>query len=312
MNETDSSVSSKGAVRVLYSNVQSILNKINELSAYACDLCPDLITICETWGYNQLNDAFFSIPGYEILCRKDRTDTTGGIGGGLLIYGKSDMVGSIVEHKSAELDEYVQASAVKIRNNDSELTLVLIYRPHHIYTEKVAQPDLTLLNNEKLNQLLHHLPKPYVIVGDLNYSGVDWETMSTSDSGCKTFLKIVQDNFVSQHVDFATHNSGTQPDIVLSSHPENILDVEELCHLGSSDHSMIMTTLASKVSRNTTYEEVPDWRKADLAQLRHELDIEWNFDGLNTCESWNLLKSEMNSAQEKCVPKKRRRISSHP
>ena len=301
-----------GTFRVLYSNVGSILNKINELSAYAFELKPDLITICETWGNQELNDAFFTIPGYEVICRNDRTDTTGGIGGGLMIYARNDMVGNVSELKSAELDSYAQASAIKVRAEGNEITLVLLYRPHHIYQDKVTQTDLTTVNNEKLCQLLHNLPKPYVIVGDLNYSNIDWETMSTTDSRCKAFIQAVQDNFVSQHINFATHNSGTQPDVILSSNSENVLDVEELCHLGSSDHTMIMTTLEGTVSRNVTFEEVPDWRKADLSRLRNELDIEWQFDGLNTLEAWDLIKNEIRKAEDKSVPKKRRRISCRP
>ena len=304
---------SEKTVRVLYSNVCSILNKSNELSAYVSDLKPDIVAICETWANASLSDAFFNIPGYEIICCKYRTDTTGGIGGGLLIYARNEMVGNITEHTCPELEKFVQASAVKVcLEGKEDTTLILLYRPHHIYRNKVAQTDLTARNNEELCQLLPSLPKPYVIVGDLNHSNIDWETMSSSDAMCMPFLQSVQDNFVTQHINFATHISGTQPDVVLSSNPENVLEVEELFHLGSSDHSMVLTTLEGTVSRNTTLEEVPDWRKADLQLLRQELDIDWNFDGLNTLEAWDMVKKEIHRAEDKCVPKKRRRVNCRP
>ena len=93
---------------------------------------------------------------------------------------------------------------------------------------------------------------------------------------------------------------------------ENVLDVTELCHLGSSDHSMIMVTVEGSVSRNTTFEEVPDWRKADLSKLRQELDIDWKLDNLNALEAWDRVKKEILNAEDKSVPKKRRRVNCRP
>ena len=229
MKNTTSPVSSKRAFRVLYSNVASVLNKLDELSSYAFEINPDFIAICESCGHADLNDAFFSIPGYEVVCRNDRKDTTLGIGGGLLIYARNDMVGRISEYTTPELDNFTQSSAIKVRlEGNSEVTLVLFYRPHHIYKDKEKQPGLTAANNEKLCDLLHILPKPYVMVGDLNYSNIDWVTLS-SDSAGADFLMATEENFLSQHIDFATHNSGTQPDVVLSSNPDSVLDVTELC-----------------------------------------------------------------------------------
>ena len=92
------------------------------------------------------------------------------------------------------------SSAIKVcLEGKSEVTLVLLYRPRHVYKDTVIQPDVTTENNAKLCKLLNHIPKPYVIVGDLNYSNIDWQTMS-SGSGSYAFLKSMQDNFfVSAH-----------------------------------------------------------------------------------------------------------------
>ena len=76
------------------------MNKVDELSSHAFDLKPDFIAICESWGPSNLNNAFFNIPGYEIICRNDRKDTTGGIGGRLIIYVRNEMVGNVTEYTS--------------------------------------------------------------------------------------------------------------------------------------------------------------------------------------------------------------------
>ena len=59
----------------------------------------------------------------------------------------------------------------------------------------------------------------------------------------KDFIETVNDLFLSQHIEFATHK---MPDLVLSSNPNFIMSVENCESLGSSDHSMIM--LSIKVS----------------------------------------------------------------
>ena len=101
--------------------------------------------------------------------------------------------------------------------------------------------------------------------------------------------------------------------MVLSSNSENVLDVSELCHLGSSDHSMIMVTLEGVDPRNTTYEEVPDWRKADLTLLRQELAlVNWQLDDLSALQAWDCVKSEICKAEDTIVPKKRPRVNWRP
>ena len=229
--------------RVLYGNTRCVLNKIDELSALVYEQKPEFVMIAEAWSNENLNDAYFRIPAYELLCRKDRNDTTDGKGGGLLIYAKMDIVGSVVEVNIPEFDSFNQCCAIKMCLNDnSHIVFALVYRPHHIYKDTIPQPEFTAENNKMLCAILKKIPRPCVIVGDFNYSQIDWGVMSY-DSSSEEFVMAVQDNFLSQHIDFSTHSSGTQPDLILSSCPDRILDVENLSKLGNSDHPMIMLTV---------------------------------------------------------------------
>ena len=301
-------------LNVLYFNSCSILNKLDELSAYVFESQPDVVAVCETWGYPELNNSYFNLPGYEIVCRNDRVDTSNGVGGGLLMYVRSDMTTSVVELSNDEMAEFVQCVGMQISlENNSKVNLILIYRPHHLYKNTVIQDAETAENNDKLCNMLKQLPKPYVIVGDLNYSDIGWDTLSSSNGKGRNFIDATQENFLTQHVDFPTHSSGTQPDAVLSS-SDNVLGVAELCHLGSSDHSMIMVSIAGTPKSNVTYEEVPDWRNADIPRMRHELDlVNWEqLNDMNTLDSWDLFKNEVWKAEERCVPTKRRRVKCRP
>ena len=73
---------------ILYTNAQSIVGKIDELSCTASELNPDLILLTETWCNDSISEAFLHIPGYELEVRLGREDTAGGRGGGLLVYSK--------------------------------------------------------------------------------------------------------------------------------------------------------------------------------------------------------------------------------
>ena len=80
--------SNTASVSILYTNAQSIVNKINELRSVAANIKPDIILINETWTHQDITNAYLHIKGYEISARKDRSDTLDGRGGGLLVYNR--------------------------------------------------------------------------------------------------------------------------------------------------------------------------------------------------------------------------------
>ena len=47
--------------------------------------------IVESWTSNEINNSFLALNEYELLERKDRTDTSKGRGGGLLIYTRKEI-----------------------------------------------------------------------------------------------------------------------------------------------------------------------------------------------------------------------------
>ena len=73
---------------------------------------------------------------------------------------------------------------------------------------------------------------------------------------------------MTQHVDFPTHRSGSTLDLVLSSSPSLVSSVSDVGKLGKSDHSMLLIDIPRSLTKCDSSEQVPDWRKADLALLR--------------------------------------------
>ena len=81
-------------VKIMYTNTQSLPGKVSELEALTVDLKPDKILLCETWCNDNVNSAVLGIDRYELQqdLRRDRTDTTNGIGGGLIVYAREGLV----------------------------------------------------------------------------------------------------------------------------------------------------------------------------------------------------------------------------
>ena len=75
-------------LRVMYANVQSLNNKVNELRALAAVESPDVIALTETWTNESVANEVVHVEGYDMVVRKDRRDTVGGRGGGIIVYVK--------------------------------------------------------------------------------------------------------------------------------------------------------------------------------------------------------------------------------
>ena len=109
------------------------MNKIDELRFVAEDIKPEFICLCETWTNDDILDAFLNLNGYTIACRKDRTDTMKGIGGGLIIYAKAGII--VSELRTEQINSYNQCCVISLNNDHEIMHIVLVYRPHNLYNE---------------------------------------------------------------------------------------------------------------------------------------------------------------------------------
>ena len=286
-------------IKVLYTNAQSLIRKINELNVVSNDLKPQIICINETWSNSEHSNAYLSIEGYEIISRHDRNDTGSGKGGGLLIYVNKNIVASEVELTA--YNNFNQACCVKIKLNQRFLNILLVYRPHNLY-----DGDLVTSNNDKLLHLLTVVPKPAIVLGDFNFSDINWETKESRTRQSKKFLERIDDLFYEQHVDFPTHNSGRTLDLVLSQ-GEDVLSVEDVGKLGSSDHTMMVINVKGEIDQPSSDKVCKDWNKADFDGMNEFLaETDWvnllNSDDIET--DWTTFKEKIFEAEAIYVPTK--------
>ena len=164
-----------------------------------------------------------------------------------------------------------------------------------------------------MNYLESYL-NPYIVVGDFNFSSIDWDTL-TGDLKSREFLSTVQDLFLTQHIKFPTHLCGTMPDLVLSSNANLIISTEDEGPLGSSDHTMISIIVRVSVVSKSKKENVKDWRKADFKAIKSAINnVKWQevFDNQGTQECWDRFSNILNRAVEDNVPTKPARKRGKP
>ena len=285
-------------MKILYTNADSVMNKLDLLQAHVCEFDPDFIAITESWTHRQITKEMLKINGYSLIARSDRTDTLKGRGGGILLYSR--------------LPNVVQ---VTINNQDkgSDIHVHVFYR----------SPNSTQEMNDAVLKYLSNIPGNSVLIGDFNYPEIDWSTLSSTLLPGQQFLNAVNDKFLSQYVEFPT-NYTPQPsgglttttiDLVLSDNDHLIASVNPVGHLGASHHTMMMVEVIVPSSTNDTEELVPDYKKADFAKMRATVGaIDWvsELSLRDASNSWNYLKETVSSTTEACIPKKKRRNNTKP
>ena len=136
---------------------------------------------------------------------------------------------------------------------EKKLTLVLVYRPPR---DPGSQADHG--NTERLRELLKGLEGTVVTVGDYNLPGVDWDRSWSDSEGERLVVDTFSDKFWTQLIRGSTHINGNTLDLLTSSNPDMVVDVQKLGYLGNADHMMIETSLAGPAQEEETNELVPD------------------------------------------------------
>ena len=291
-------------LKVIYLNARSLLNKINDLCILINDEDPDLILITETWCNDVITNAMLNIPGYSIEpdLRVDRTDTLNGIGGGLIVYARENLIIKPVPVIN-EFNMFVKFSVCPENKDDRELQVTLVYQP----------PRANHNNNMELCKLFENCSDNKLFIGDFNFPSVNWDSL-TSDRSSEAFVECTTENGFTQLVDFPTHIRGNTLDLVLANHPENILSVESIGNLSNSDHSIISVDILFSSKFNSSSELINDWKRGDNEGLRSYLgEIDWDQELANktTEEAWHHLTYKVNLAIANFIPKIRRRTSNN-
>jgi hypothetical protein len=99
---------------------------------------PDLILLTETWCGPQISNAELTVAGYQLEfdLRRDRTDTTAGIGGGLLVYSKiGTVLNSTNRFANSKFNQFVEFELIA----EHPTKIILVYRPPNSGQENILE-----------------------------------------------------------------------------------------------------------------------------------------------------------------------------
>ena len=240
--------------------------------------------------------------------RIDRTDTANGIGGGLLVYVRKDVI-----IKPEEPDEncmFNQYCRFKVfdKSKKNPLNVTLFYR----------SPNSSHENNVALAALVDNCKKNSFLIGDINYPKL--HSLTNNDDITvrpveKLFANAAENKFLEQIVDFPTHNKGGLLDVVYTDIPESVFNCENIGNLGNSDHAIIKIEIDFSPKFNSTSEKVRDWKRGDTEGLSEHLagvDFDRLFQDKNVDEAWEAFKTTTDNAIDRYIPLIARRKQGDP
>ena len=257
------------------------------------DIKPHIIGITESWANNDITNAELGLEGY-VMFRKDRI---GRRGGGVLLYIKKDTIPAYEVQLQEEAD-CNEAIWCKLVTGHTAVIIGVVYRC----------PNITKQNNEKIHNAINEVSKgDCIIMGDFNHGNIKWDTLQSTGVEDSTFLCLVQDNFLTQHVLEPTRAARVL-DIVLSSQKEFVDNVVIQEPLGSSDHNQLHFNIKIKSDKPKVKQCRRDFRKGNYKEIRKRLahiDCNDKMKNKTATECWNILRGELDSAIDSYVPMKK-------
>ena len=173
--------------------------------------------------------------------------------------------------------------------------------------------DLCQLIKSVCDTKPHHI----LIVGNFNYSNINWKDYTASGVGSndQMFIDTFQECVLHQDITEPTrYRQRVNPhtlDLVLTDEERMIDELRYLAALDKGDHVCITFKLNCCTSQKTTYHNVRkqptlNFSKGEYERVRHLLnEINWVtlLGNLNTDESWKTFCTELNRIIQISIPK---------
>lgn len=256
---TNTESDSLSSIKIAHTNINSIRNKIEHISAELSDY--DIICVSETKLNASIPTSQILIDGYMEPIRKDRVTNSGG---GLAIYLKNN----IYFTRRLDLENNnIESIWIEIHSLKNKSLLGLFYRPPNSANEFWDYFEETLENASDHNLDL-------LILGDFNH-----DILKHGNTGK---LNRIMPKFNLQHIinnaTRITENTQTCIDLIMSNHISTIINSEILTPF-DSDHCTVTAEISSKVYKAQSYKKTV-WRfeEADVTSIEHYLNsTDWSF-----------------------------------
>jgi len=186
----------------------------------------------------------------------------------------------------------LNAIPIQCSNPSEEEIWVTFKTPNHtwsvgcFYRSPNTSDDI---NNHKLLSSIAEqtsIADKLIITGDFNLPQIQWEDgigicMTESRIGASTeesFIKCLEENFLTQHVDQPTRYRENQAantlDLIITNMDTNITSIKYLSPLGKSDHITLEFEVEADAVQGSNRTNTPrkNWNKGEYQKIRDNLD----------------------------------------
>ena len=284
--------------KILYTNADGLLNKLDELKCLTEEKKPDIIAITEYFPkqYTDITMSEIAIPGYDQFTNENPKR-------GVIVYAKSHL--NAKEITDINEENFQECVWISIINKDKKSTLIgCIYKSPNTTAEN-EEKLFTLIKSKKIEKY-----DKVCIVGDFNYPNASWN-MPCSGTKENKLIDSINDAFLNQMVQKPTRRRNQQKpsllDLILVNDDDMISDITHHSPIGRSDHDVLIFELyipkESNIKPTTMSYQL---KRGDYKKMRQESkDFNWKvMNDLNTNKSWILFKNKLHELMNNHIPKK--------
>ena len=296
----------------MYSNVDQLVNKRDELLVTISDDAPDIMLLTECIPKAQklpICPALLTVPGYSLFTSFSTNAYNLGRAGsrGICIYVKSSL--QATEISLVETDHIEQLwIKVKLTGTD-QLVAGCLYR------SPSASPVESIEEIANLFHIVHDLnPSHLLICGDFNIPQIDWALhlcLAHDTHIGHRFLSIVHECLLFQHVLYPTRfregEMSNTLDLILTNEEHMVSALDYQPGLGKSDHVVLRFRLACYASRVSPSHVRLNFHKADFHQLNAKIEaVDWkDLNHHNIETGYEMFKKHLSKAVKECIPTSR-------
>ena len=291
---------------VIYTNADSIRNKMDEFQNLVKNNKPHLIAITEFYPKSykyDLIEAELKLPDYNLIRNRQEINSRG-----CAIYLHKDLEMSEVEIHSPHKDAIW--CEIKLVQND-KLLIGCLYRSPGMtdqgHRDFIKMMDTTIRESE---------PSHILIVGDFNLPEINWSTCTTTSNNMEnknnTFMECIRDHYLFQHVTIPTRGRGNQNpnilDLILTNEENMVSDLEHLSPLGHSDHAILRFKFNCYLTKSPTIATKYNYNIGNYEAMNKEMnEVKWEeeLEKLETIDSkWQFIKENITSSIHRHIPKR--------
>ena len=281
-------------------NARSVNNKLSEFHDLLYGNSYDIICVTESWLRADIPSSLLD-PQHAF--RAVRCDRDGIVGGGVCLFISSGL--TFVEITTKPVAGEYEICCVDVLNGANiSCRLICVYRAPRCTQKAVGSVDSLVTQLQNLITTQSH----NIVVGDFNCPLIDWTNFTApSDNIQDALLDFTVGNGLEQLVSSPTRGDNIL-DLVLSTEPTSIAQLEVSCPFSNSDHCQINFDIQVNFEseQDTAHVNKLDWQSADYSGMSAQLSsVDWQTilsNNLTVDSFWHAFRCELEKAIDANVP----------